>query len=114
MVPVMREPVMFRLPADNAEVPDAILNQLLDFEYPDLVVAKAAQLMAEGDPMVQPRVQSLEARYKDIMYQLVERDDRATDSPYMNEFFVPIQNGIHGSSAQEFYHGHPHSDGRFI
>ena len=114
MVPVMREPVMFRLPADNAEVPDAILNQLLDFEYPDLVVAKAAQLMAEGDPMIQPRVPNLEARYKDIMYQLVERDDRSTDSPYMNEFFVPIQNSIHGSSAQGFYHGHPHSDERFL
>lgn len=104
---------MFRLPADNAEVPDAILNQLLDFEYPDLVVAKAAQLMAEGDPMVQPRVQSLEARYKDIMYQLVERDERHTDTPYMNDFFVPIEGSINGSTVPQFHHFHPHSDERY-
>ncbi len=112
MVPVMREPRMFELPDNNETVPDNILNQLVDFDYPDLVIAKAAQLYARTDPVTQPRVQDLEAAYKDIMYQLIERDDRHTDSPYMNDFFVPIINSIEGSSAFEFRHLHPHSDNR--
>lgn len=112
MAPVMREPRMFQLPENNDAVPDRILDQLVDFDFPDLVIAKAAHLYARTDPVYQPRVQDLEAAYKDIMYQLIERDDRHTDSPYMNDFFVPIENSIEGSSAYSFRHLHPHSDNR--
>lgn len=112
MVPVMREPKMFEVPEDNQAIPDRVLNQPIDFDYPDLVIAKAAYMYAQTDPVMQPRAQTLEATYKDIMYQLIERDDRHTDTPYMNDFFVPIMNGIHGSSALYQRHGHPHADGR--
>jgi hypothetical protein len=43
------------------------------------------------------------------MYQVIERDDRNTDSPYLNEFFVPVQSGL---ETHHFYHHHPHSDER--
>ena len=112
-VPCMREPKMFRLPKDGQEVPQKILSQPVDFDYPDLVVAKAAQLIAETDPVMQPRVQTLEAQYKDLMYQLIERDDRMTDSPYLNEFQVPIRGNLQGFSYTQHFHGHPHSDERF-
>ena len=114
MVPVMREPTMFRLPKDGEDVPQSILRQLVDFDYPDLVIAKACQLMAETDPVMQPRVQSLEARYKDIMYQLIERDDRSTDSPYVNEFVIPMVGQLNGSPYRPLTHGHPHSDERWL
>ena len=112
-VPCMREPKMFRLPKDGQEVSQKILSQPVDFDYPDLVVAKAAQLIAETDPVMQPRVQTLEAQYKDLMYQLIERDDRMTDSPYLNEFQVPIRGNLQGFSYTQHFHGHPHSDERF-
>ena len=112
-VPCMREPKMFRLPKDGQEVSQKVLSQPVDFDYPDLVVAKAAQLIAETDPVMQPRVQTLEAQYKDLMYQLIERDDRMTDSPYLNEFQVPIRGNLQGFSYQQHPHGHPHSDERF-
>lgn len=112
MVPVMREPKMFEVPDGDQAIPDRVLNQLIDFDYPDLVVAKAAYMYAQTDPVMQPRAQTLEATYKDIMYQLIERDDRHTDAPYINDFFVPIMNDIRGSSALHQYHGHPHADGR--
>ncbi len=112
MVPVMREPRMFRLPADSGAT-NRVLKQPIDFDYPDLVVAKAAQYMAETDPVMQPRVQTLEAQYKDIMYQLISRDDGATDSPYENEFIVPIQSSLQGSSFNEHLHPHPHADERW-
>ena len=112
LVPVMREPKMFEVPEGNGDIPDRVLNQPIDFDYPDLVIAKAAYMYAQTDPIMQPRAQTLEATYKDIMYQLIERDDRHTDTPYTNDFFVPIMNGIHGSSAQFMPHGHPHADGR--
>jgi hypothetical protein len=54
-------------------------------------------------------VQTLEAQYKDLMYQLIERDDRATDSPFQNEFTVPVQNSLEGGSVA---HRHPHADER--
>ena len=38
-VPVKREPKMFRLPPNGQDVPRAILNQQIDFDYPDLVIA---------------------------------------------------------------------------
>jgi hypothetical protein len=115
-LPVMREPVQFRLPPTpespaDAEpvIPDDVRNQPIDFSYPDLVVLRAAYFYAQTDPIMQPRVQTLEAQYKDLMYQIIERDDRNTDSPYENEFFVPVQNGILGNYM---YHGHPHADER--
>ena len=113
IVPVMREPVMFRLPRGSSAASSRVLNQLVDFDYPDLIVAKAAQLVASSDPVMQPRVQTLEAQYKDIMYQLIERDERMTDSPFSNTFNVPIIGSLHGShSGGSMTHLHPHSDER--
>jgi hypothetical protein len=115
-VPVMREPVMFRLPARPEDPNDpittvdpAIRDQPIDFSYPDVITVRASFYYAQTDPVMQPRVQTLEAQYKDLMYQVIERDDRFTDSPYQNEFFVPIQAGL---VDQGFYHQHPHSDER--
>ena len=113
IVPVMREPRMFELPESGAEVPERVRRQLIDFDYPDLVLARAAFIYAQADPVLQPRVPALEDQYKDIMYQLVERDENHTDTPYMNDFFVPIENSIRGSSALDFRHLHPHSDRRY-
>lgn len=109
-VPVMREPKMFRLPPAGEAVPQEILDQPIDFQYPDLVLARAAFLYAQTDPLMQPRVQTLEAGYKDLMYQILERDDRSTDSPYLNDFLVPVQSGITGGS--HLRHNHPHADDR--
>jgi hypothetical protein len=115
-VPVMREPVMFRLPAQPEDpslptvtVDPAIRVQPIDFQYPDVITMRAAFYYAQTDPVTQPRVQTLESMYKDLMYQVIERDDRNTDSPYLNEFFVPIRNGI---VEPTFLHPHPHSDER--
>lgn len=120
LVPVMREPRMFKLPPSPAtddpdnepitEIDEDIRNQTVDFDYPDLVIARAAWLYAQTDPIMQPRVQTLEAQYKDLGYQLIERDEQHTDSPFLNEFFVPIQNGIGRSTG--IGHQHPHSDYR--
>jgi hypothetical protein len=63
------------------------------------VIARAAWLYAQTDPMFQPRVQTLEDQYKNLMYQLIERDTAFTDTPYQNEFLVPVQNDIYGESA---------------
>lgn len=118
-LPVMREPIQFRLPdlPENPEeeipqVPDAIREQLLDFQYPDVVVLRAAFYYAQTDPVMQPRVQTIEAQYKDLMYQIIERDDRNTDSPFLNDFFVPVNNGI--APVGHRGHFHPHSDERRI
>lgn len=112
VVPSMREPIMFRLPPDNDPVPAPVLRQLIDFDYPDLIVAKACELYAATDPVMQPRVQTLEAKYKDLMYQLIERDERATDSPYVNDFMLPMQSDII-SGPGPGSHQHPHSDERW-
>lgn len=109
-VPVMREPQMFRLPEVGAEVDAEIREQPIDFAYPDIVIARAAYLYAQTDPLLQPRVQTLDAQYKDRMYQVIERDDRNTDSPYLNDFFVPVVSGIVGDGY--LAHNHPHSDDR--
>lgn len=118
LVPVMREPTMFRLPPHPEgqndplpAVPQEIRDQPLDFQYPDLVVLRAATYYAMTDPIMQPRVQTLEQQTKELMYQIIERDDRNTDSPYLNEFFVPVQNGIAGPSRGPHPH-HPHADER--
>lgn len=114
--PVMREPTMFRLPdlpedpnAPLPAVPAEIRNQPVDFAYPDLVTLRAAMYYAMTDPVMQPRVQTLEAQYKDLMYQVMERDTRMTDSPYLNDFSVPIISGLYPTG---FAHRHPHSDER--
>lgn len=116
-VPVMREPIMFRLPPQPVDpdlelpvVPDEVLAQPIDFVYPDVITMRAAFLYAQSDPVMQPRVQTIEAQYKDLMYQVIERDDRMTDSPYLNEFFVPVESGISGADYRA--HSHPHSDER--
>ena len=109
IVPCMREPKMFDLPDPGADFDDRVKNQPIDFDYPDLVLAKAAQYVAEFDPVMQPRAQTLEAHYKDLMYQLIERDDGNTDSPYMNDFAVPIIGEL-GGSAGRLAHFHPHAD----
>jgi len=99
-IPVMREPRLFTMPADPmVDVDPAILAQALDFDFPDVITARAAWLYAQTDPMMQPRVQTLEDQYKDLMYQLIERDTAYTDSPYQNEIIVPVQNDIYGESA---------------
>ncbi len=113
MAPVMREPRMFLIPASGQEPTRQVLDQLIDFDYPDLVMARAAYIYAQADPVLQPRVPALEEQYKDIMYQLVERDERHTDTPYMNDFFVPIEGSINGSTVPQFHHFHPHSDERY-
>lgn len=115
-VPVMREPTMFRIPA-IPENPNTALtalssdirNQPVDFPYPDLITLRAAFLYAQTDPVMQPRVQTLEAQYKDLMYQVMERDERNTDTPYMNEFTLPVVSGL--SEVRHPWH-HPHSDAR--
>lgn len=116
-LPVQREPQMFKLPPlpedpneELLEVPMAVREQLVDYDYPDLIVAKAAYFYAQTDPVMQPRVQTLEASYKDLMYQLLERDTNKTDSPYMNEFMLPVQSGLTPDFAYD--HGHPHADER--
>lgn len=105
-VPVMREPRMFRLPDDGTPPDESVLTQQLDFCYPDLITLRAAYYYAQTDPVMQPRVQTLEAQMKDLMYQVIERDDRMTDSPYMNGWLVPLE----GSQLREYPHGHAHAD----
>lgn len=99
-LPVQREPIPFRLPDDPTVAPDpAVLAQELDFDFPDVVIARAAWLYAQTDPLFQPRVQTLEEQYKDMMYQLIERDTAFTDTPDQNEILVPVQNDIYGDSV---------------
>lgn len=114
--PVMREPTMFDIPAQPEDPDDplvdidpAVRTQLVDFDYPDVIVARAAYLYAQTDPVMQPRAQTLEAAYKDLMYQVIERDTNYTDSPYENEFLVPVQNGIYPETS---YRPYPLADER--
>lgn len=116
-VPVMREPRLFELPPPpttngeyTGDVDEETRKQILDFDYPDVVVARAAFYLAQADPVQQPRVQTLEADYKTLMYALVERDTRHTDSPYVNEYDLGISGSLSGGGPHSL---HPHSDGRF-
>ena len=59
---------------------------------------RAAYLYAQTDPLMQPRVQTLEANYKDRMYSLKERDERATDASYVNDFSMGIESSLNGQS----------------
>lgn len=104
-VPVMREPEMFDLPPAPEDPNDSIVeidqeirDQLVDFFYPDVITMRAAYLYSLTDPVMQPRAQTLEAAYKDLMYQVISRDDSNTDTPLQNDFFVPVQNGIYAES----------------
>jgi len=106
-VPVMREPRMFRLPETGEEVPDSIRQQLIDFNYPDVITARAAFFYAQTDPVMQPRVPTLEAGYKDVMYQVIEQDTRNSDMPYLNSFTLPVESGLVPEST---FHRHPHAD----
>jgi len=99
MVPVMREPKMFRLPPAGDAVPQTVKDQLVDFEWPDLVIAKAAYFYAQTQPMMQPRVQTLEAAYMDLMYALKNRDTKNTDAPFMNPWSVPVDGSIFGTGS---------------
>lgn len=117
-LPVMREPRMFRLPAQDPSpsaplvtVPDSAREQLLDFEFPDVVLQRAAYFYAQTDPVMQPRAQTLEAEWKNTYYGLNERDDRNTDAPFLNDFAVPIQSGLNDTSYSDYRH--PHADDRF-
>lgn len=107
VIPVMREPVMFRLPPTGEEVPDSVRNQRLDFSYPDLVIARAAYLYAQTDPVMQPRVPTLEDVYKNFQYQVIERDTTNTDMPYLNEFIVPVESELRSENYNA--HRHPHA-----
>lgn len=116
-LPVQREPEMFRLPPlpENPEeespvVPDEVLEQEVDFAYPDVIIMRAAFLYAQTDPIMQPRVQTIEAQYKDLMYQVIERDERNTDAPYQNDWFLPMTGGLSGVDYTA--HAHPHADER--
>lgn len=113
-VPVMREPRMFRLPQQPEDpnvplvpVPAEVREQIVDFDFPDLVIRKAAYFYAQTDPLMQPRVPTLEANYKEVLYALTERDTRNTDTPYQNPWNIGIGNDA-GSSAPR-HGGHPHS-----
>lgn len=114
-VPVMREPILFRLPpmpqGAEPEVPplgdyEDVRQQVMDFDYPDVVVLRAAYYYAQSDPVMQPRAQTIEAQYKDLMYSLIERDKSHTDAPYMNDFNLGISGSIDGVGHHS---GHPHS-----
>jgi hypothetical protein len=108
VLPVMREPRMFRLPPTGKTVPNTVRRQLIDFPYPDAIVAKAAWYYAQTDPVMQPRAQTLEESAKDIMYQLVERDTSNTDTPYENNFILPLENGLIPEGTR--FHRHPHAE----
>jgi hypothetical protein len=115
-IPVMREPTWFRLPEQPesptdplVEIPTEILEQPVDFPYPDLICSRAAYYVAQSDPVMQPRAQTLQGDFKDLMYQIIERDERMTDSPELNPFFVPIEGSLHSDGLS---HRHPHSDER--
>lgn len=96
-IPLMREPKPFEIPSDpTAILTETVLTQEIDFEFPDVIIARAAWLYAQADPVMQPRVQTLEDQYKDLMFQLMERDAAFTESPYQNEIIVPVQNDIYG------------------
>jgi hypothetical protein len=103
-IPVMREPVPFVLPTDpTLDADPDVLVQEVDFDFPDVVIARAAWLYAQTDPLFQPRVQTLEDQYKNLMYQLIERDTAFTDTPYQNEILVPVQNDIYGESTHRLW-----------
>jgi len=120
-VPVMREPRRINLtiipPAEDdpegvATIDPLELEQKIDFDYPDIIIMRAAWEYAQSDPLYQPRVQTLEQRVKNMMYNLVERDDSHTDAPFLNEWSLPIQSSVNGGSSPTVIGTHPHADER--
>lgn len=99
VLPVMREPTMFRLPETGKTVPSTVRKQQLDFPYPDVITTRAAFYYAQTDPVMQPRVPTLEEGYKDVMYQVIERDTANTETPYSNTFSLPIESGLINESG---------------
>lgn len=89
--------------------PEQIRKQKIDHNFPDLIVMKAAFLYAGTDPVMQPRVQTLEMQYKNLFYALTERDTQHTDDPFRNDFVVPIQGSLRDERRN---HAHPHADER--
>jgi hypothetical protein len=73
-----------------------------------VIIARAAWNYAQTDPVMQPRAQTLEANYKDLMYQLIERDTSHTDTPYENSFILPLENGLVPIAWES--HRHPHAE----
>lgn len=92
-----------------ALTPTQVRGQKIDHSFPDLIVMKAAFLYAGTDPVMQPRVQTLEGQYKTLFYGLTERDTNHTDDPFINDFVVPIQGSLRDDRRN---HAHPHSDER--
>ena len=109
--PIMREPRMLQLPEPGAEISPSIRSQPLDFDNPDLVIAKAMVMYAQTDPIMQPRVPTLEESYTDIKYALIARDSQFTDTPYRNEWSLGIKSEL-GGQAGLLSHVHPHADDR--
>ena len=109
VAPIMREPKMFNLPEPGKEITSSVRNQQLDFDYPDLVIAKAMYMYAQTDPVIQPRVPTLEENYNTLKYALIERDTQFTDSPYRNNWILNIANAP-GQRAT-YNHFHPHFGG---
>ena len=108
-IPVMREPRMFTIPPqpEDPNIPyeqidPDIREQLVDFDYPDLIVRRAAYFYSQTNAQWQPRVQTLEAQYKELMYALTERDTRNTDTPYQNEWNL----GIEGDAINRTHRAH--------
>ena len=100
---------MFRLPETGEEVDSSVREQLVDFDYPDVIIARGAWNYAQTDPIMQPRVQTLEQGYKNLMYQVIERDTNITDTPYLNEFRLLLHGAIEDEPMARG-HLHPHSD----
>jgi hypothetical protein len=71
------------------------------------VIARAAYLYAQTDPVMQPRVPTLEDVYKNFQYQVIERDTTNTDMPYLNEFIVPVESELRSENYNA--HRHPHA-----
>lgn len=92
--PAMREPKMLILPETGEPVKQSVLKQEIDFPYPDLVIAKAMVFYAGTDPVLQPRVPELTEAYKNLMYQIIERDTQHTDSAYVNNYDLGLHNGL--------------------
>jgi hypothetical protein len=95
---VMREPRPFVVPDSEEPFDQEVLDQQVDFDLPDLITARAAWTYAQTDPVMQPRVQTIEDQVDALKYQAMERDTKFTESPYSNEIIVPVQNTIYGES----------------
>lgn len=106
-------PYIYTSPESSLEklalTPEQVRLQKIDHSFPDLIILKAAFLYAGTDPVMQPRVQTLEGQYKDLFYALTERDTNHTDDPFRNDFVVPIQGSLRD---QRTNHAHPHADER--